>query len=74
VRAWSCPENVGTTPARITGVTPRGERYHALMAAIAAWLPFGLSRIAAPSILGFAIINGSPSRWTSDCCRSATAY
>jgi putative flippase GtrA len=35
-----------------------GERYHALMAAIVRRLPFGLSRIVAPSFLGFAIING----------------
>jgi alkylation response protein AidB-like acyl-CoA dehydrogenase/putative flippase GtrA len=34
------------------------ERYHALMAAIVRRLPFGLSRIVAPSFLGFAIING----------------
>jgi putative flippase GtrA len=39
-------------------VTGRGERYHALMAAIVRRLPFGLSRIVAPSFLGFAIING----------------
>ena len=51
-------ENAGTTPARIAAVTRRGERYHALMAAIVRRLPFGLSRIVAPSFLGFAIING----------------
>jgi putative flippase GtrA len=39
-------------------VIRRGERYHALMAAIVRRLPFGLSRIVAPSFLGFAIING----------------
>jgi putative flippase GtrA len=39
-------------------VSRRGERYHALMAAIVRRLPFGLSRIVAPSFLGFAIING----------------
>jgi putative flippase GtrA len=39
-------------------VTRPGERYHALMAAIVRRLPFGLSRIVAPSFLGFAIING----------------
>lgn len=35
----------------------RGERFHALMAALVRRLPFGLSRIVAPSFLGFAIIN-----------------
>ncbi|HLK79150.1 MAG TPA: hypothetical protein VKU77_36580, partial [Streptosporangiaceae bacterium] len=50
--------NVGTTPARMVAVPRRGERYHALMAAIVRRLPFGLSRIVAPSFLGFAIING----------------
>jgi putative flippase GtrA len=39
-------------------VTRRGERYQALMVAIARRLPFGLPRIVAPSFLGFAIING----------------
>ena len=39
-------------------MTRQGERYHALMAAIVRSLPFGLSRIVAPSFLGFAIING----------------
>jgi putative flippase GtrA len=39
-------------------VTRRGERYHALMAGIVRRLPFGLSRIVAPSFLGFAVING----------------
>ena len=51
-------ENAGTTPARVAAVARRGERYHALMAAIVRRLPFGLSRIVAPSFLGFAIING----------------
>ena len=51
-------ENAGTTPARVAAVARRGERYHALMAAIVRRLPFRLSRIVAPSFLGFAIING----------------
>jgi putative flippase GtrA len=50
-------KNAHTTPARIAAVTRRGKRYHALMAAIVRRLPFGLSRIVAPSFLGFAIIN-----------------
>jgi putative flippase GtrA len=36
----------------------RGERFGAVMAAIVRRLPFGLSRIVAPSLLGFALING----------------
>lgn len=50
-------ENTATesAPAAAPG---RGERYHALMLAIVRRLPFGLSRIVAPSFLGFAIING----------------
>ena len=51
-------KNAGTTPARVAAVARRGERYHALMAAIVRRLPFRLSRIVAPSFLGFAIING----------------
>lgn len=51
-------ENADTTPARNPAATRRGERFHALMVAIVARLPFGLSRIVAPSFLGFAIING----------------
>jgi putative flippase GtrA len=50
-------ENTDTTSAR-TAATRRGERYHALMATLVGRLPFGLSRIVAPSFLGFAIING----------------
>jgi putative flippase GtrA len=51
-------ENADTTPARRAAATRRGERFHALMAAVVARLPFGLPRIVAPSFLGFAIING----------------
>jgi putative flippase GtrA len=35
-----------------------GQRFHALMEVIVRWLPFGLSRVVAPSFLGFALING----------------
>jgi len=34
------------------------ERFHAAMESVSGWLPFGLSRIVTPSILGFAVING----------------
>jgi putative flippase GtrA len=33
-------------------------RFHALMASIVGSLPFGLSRVVPPSVLGFAVING----------------
>jgi putative flippase GtrA len=36
----------------------RRERFHAVMAAVVRRLPFGLSRVVAPSLLGFAVING----------------
>jgi putative flippase GtrA len=51
-------QNTDTTPSHIAAATRRGQRYHALMAAIVRRMPFGLSRIVAPSFLGFAIING----------------
>jgi putative flippase GtrA len=35
----------------------RGERFAAVMAAIVRRLPFGLARIVAPNMLGFAVIN-----------------
>ncbi|WP_082114878.1 GtrA family protein [Lentzea aerocolonigenes] len=35
-----------------------GQRFHTLMEVVVRWLPFGLSRVVAPSFLGFAIING----------------
>jgi putative flippase GtrA len=57
-RVGPVPDGAGTTPTRTAAATRRGERYHALMAAIVRRLPFGLSRIVAPSFLGFAIING----------------
>jgi putative flippase GtrA len=34
-----------------------GERYAALMAAVVRRLPFGLDRVVAPNLLGFAVIN-----------------
>jgi putative flippase GtrA len=37
----------------------RQERFHAVMVAVARRLPLGLSGIVAPSLLGFALINGS---------------
>jgi putative flippase GtrA len=39
-------------------VSARRARFHALMAAIVSSLPFGLSRVVPPSVLGFALING----------------
>lgn len=36
----------------------REERFHAVMAAVVRRLPFGLSGVVAPSLLGFALING----------------
>jgi putative flippase GtrA len=36
----------------------RGERFAAAMTAVVRRLPFGLDRVIAPSMLGFAIING----------------
>jgi putative flippase GtrA len=35
-----------------------GTRFHDLMEKVVRWLPFGLSRVVAPSFLGFALING----------------
>ena len=55
------PENVADVAveaAPIDRATRRGQRFHALMAAVVRNLPFGLSRIVAPSLLGFAVING----------------
>jgi putative flippase GtrA len=37
----------------------RGERFAGVMAAIVRRLPFGIGAIVAPSLLGFAIINGA---------------
>ena|SRR5690349_3113094 len=35
-----------------------GTRFHDLMEKVVRWLPFGLSRVVAPSFLGFTLING----------------
>ena len=35
-----------------------GTRFHDLVEKVVRWLPFGLSRVVAPSFLGFALING----------------
>jgi len=35
-----------------------GTRFHDVMAVVVRRLPFGLSRVVAPSLLGFALING----------------
>jgi putative flippase GtrA len=50
----SAPGKTGTGAARAPG---GGERYVALMAAIVRRLPFGLDRVVAPNLLGFAVIN-----------------
>jgi putative flippase GtrA len=48
--------NATTEPDR--GEKPsRGERFAAVMTAIVRRLPFGLDRIVAPNLLGFAVIN-----------------
>lgn len=36
----------------------QGERFAVAMAAVVKWLPFGLSRVVPPNMLGFAVING----------------
>lgn len=51
-------ENAVIAPAPADAATRRGESFHALMARVVRRLPFGLSRIVAPSLLGFAVING----------------
>jgi putative flippase GtrA len=51
-------ENSAIESAPADGAIGRGQRFHALMAAVARRLPFGLSRVVAPSLLGFAVING----------------
>jgi putative flippase GtrA len=44
-------------PASAQTPDRRGERFAAAMAAIVRRLPFGLARIVAPNMLGFAVIN-----------------
>jgi putative flippase GtrA len=52
-------ENAAIAPSTADDIaTGRGRRFRLLMAAVAGRLPFGLSRIVAPSLLGFAVING----------------
>lgn len=46
-------------PARTQARARRGERFAALMAAAAARLPFKLARVVPPTLLGYAVINGS---------------
>jgi putative flippase GtrA len=47
-------ENVAAVPAPVV----RRERFHAFTAAVVRRLPFGLSSVVAPSLLGFGLING----------------
>jgi putative flippase GtrA len=51
-------ENIAVASAPADRATRRGQRFHAVMVAIVRKLPFGLSRVVAPSLLGFAVING----------------
>jgi putative flippase GtrA len=51
-------ENVTAAESPTDRATQRGQRFHALMAAVVSRLPLGLSRVVAPSLLGFALING----------------
>ncbi|SES23251.1 Putative flippase GtrA (transmembrane translocase of bactoprenol-linked glucose) [Lentzea xinjiangensis] len=43
---------------RTTSGSDLGTRFHDLMEVVVGRLPFGLSRVVAPSLLGFALING----------------
>lgn len=54
-------------PARAQHEDARGERFTYVMAAIVRRLPFGLAERLPPSLLGFAVINSSPSPSTSGC-------
>lgn len=51
-------ENIAVSSPPADRATRRGERFHALMAGVVRRLPFGLSHVVAPSLLGFAVING----------------
>ena len=51
-------ENIAVASPPTDRAARRGQRFHALMAGVVRRLPFGLSRVVAPSLLGFAIING----------------
>lgn len=48
----------GTGAERGQKRAARGERFTAATAAVVRHLPFGLSRVVPPSLLGFAVING----------------
>jgi putative flippase GtrA len=53
----STRDKTGARPPSKPGKTGAGERFTAVMTAVASRLPFGLDRIVAPSLLGFAVIN-----------------
>jgi putative flippase GtrA len=48
---------VAGAAARHNGLMARGARYAAAMTALTRRLPFGLSRVVAPSLLGYLLIN-----------------
>jgi putative flippase GtrA len=54
-RAGRIAPDVDAVPPSVAGP----ERFHALMVAVVRRLPFGLAGVVAPSLLGFALINGS---------------
>jgi putative flippase GtrA len=57
-RASKVPKAAKAAKARKTERrAARGQRFTAVMTAIVRGLPFGLARIVAPSLLGFAVIN-----------------
>jgi putative flippase GtrA len=47
-----------SSPPALSRAHDRGERFARLTGALARRLPFGLSRVVPPSLLGFAVING----------------
>lgn len=51
-------ENVTVPAPAVDDAARRGQRFTAVTAAVVRRLPFGLSRVVAPSLLGFAVING----------------
>jgi putative flippase GtrA len=53
----STRDKAGARPPSTRDKTGAGERYAAAMAAIVRRLPFGLDRVVAPNLLGFAVIN-----------------
>nr|WP_285633769.1 GtrA family protein [Lentzea sp. NBRC 102530] len=48
----------GGTPTMHANDRDLGTRFHDLMEVVVRWLPLRLSRVVAPSFLGFALING----------------